>query len=86
MNADSIKSLIKEAVREELSAINPMNSEDHLNSRKEAAQKLGICLVSLDKLINEGKLKGFRVNGRVLIKDHDLEAALTKIPVRNRQK
>ena len=41
--------------------------EKLLYSRNESAAALGICLVTLDRLIERGRLKARRIGSRVLI-------------------
>jgi hypothetical protein len=84
ISADGLKEMIQEAVRAEFLGHQP-KPEDKLKTRKEAAQKLRITTVSLDKLVITGKLTGFRINGRVLFKESDLERALVEIPIRRKQ-
>lgn len=68
---------IRAIVREELKILKP-EPDDKIISRRDAARKLGICLPTLDKAIDEGKLKAFRLNNRVLLKTSDIEAGLKR--------
>jgi len=68
---DDLKSIIKSAVREELELV--QLRPDQFLTRKELARKLRVSLVSLDKAIRDGRIKGFRLNGRILFKENDIK-------------
>jgi hypothetical protein len=80
---DEVLAKFRGVVREEIQSFKPA-PEDSYKTRAEAARKLRVSLVTLDKAVDVGILTGFRLNGRVLFKDSDLENALTKIPVKRR--
>jgi excisionase family DNA binding protein len=82
IDGDGLKAIIKGAVREELAAIQPKKDEVFL-TRAELAKKLHISLVTLDKAARDGKIKGYRINGRVLFKDSEI--SLDAIPIRKRR-
>lgn len=52
--------------------------EPKLLTRKEAARKLGISLVTLNRRTNEGTLTSYNIGGRVLYREDELENALTE--------
>ena len=79
ITGNDLKELIKGAVREELAAIQPSKNDSYL-TRQELSEKLRISLVSLDKAVRNGKLKAYRINGRVLFKESEIN--LSEIPVR----
>jgi excisionase family DNA binding protein len=83
-NVDSkeLKEIILEAVKTALSAIQPVQNK--YLSRQEAAAKFGISLPTLDKGLRNGSLAGYRINGRILLKESELE--LSKMVVRKRRK
>lgn len=82
LDADSLKSIIKDAVREEIATM-PMKPDNFL-SRKDVAKKLHISLPSVDKLIGDGKLKAYRVGGRILLKEQEFEFDRVKIRQKSR--
>ena len=41
-------------------------------SRQQARIKLGISMPTLDKAIDDGTLKGYRIGGRILLKENEL--------------
>jgi excisionase family DNA binding protein len=79
VTSDNLKEIIKGAVREELAAIQP-KKEDTFLTRAELAKRLHITLVTLDRAARNGKLKGYRINGRVLFKESEIN--LDAIPFR----
>lgn len=48
-------------------------------TRKETADKLHISLPTLNEYTKIGKLKGYRINGRVLYKEEEINSALTAV-------
>ena len=78
IDEDGLKSLIKEAVRDELAAIPPKKENNYL-TRAEMAAKLKVSLPTIDKMIGMGKLRAVRLGGRILFKEDDLN--LDEIPV-----
>ena len=57
----------------------PAASETEFLTRKEVAALLRISIPTLHELIKTGKLKGYRIGGRVLFKKTEVEASLEKI-------
>lgn len=82
INREGLQEIIQGAVRIELSSLQP-KKEDQFKTRKEMAEKLRISLVTLDKAVRDGKLKAFRLNGRILFRDSELN--LSEIPIRKRR-
>ena len=80
IDTDGLKSLISEAVREELAAI--PKKENKFLTRKDMAEKLRVSLPSIDKMIGAGKLKAYRVGGRILFKEDEL--TLSEVVIRKR--
>ncbi len=79
INSDGLKTLIQEAVRSEL-AIMPAKKENHFLTRADMAEKLRVSLPTIDKMIGAGKLKAYRIGGRILFKEDEL--VLSEIPTR----
>ena len=48
-------------------------------TRKEVATKLHISLPTLNEYTKSGKLKAYRINGRVLYRNDEIESALTSV-------
>ena len=81
ITTDGLKSLISEAVREELTAI--PKKENKFLTRKDMADKLRVSLPSIDKMTGSGKLKAYRVGGRILFREDEL--TLTEVIIRKRR-
>ncbi len=79
VSSESLKEIIQEAVRNELAAI-PGKKETIYLTRAEVVKLLHISLPSIDKAIKMGKLKAYRINGRILFKESEIN--LSEIPVR----
>jgi excisionase family DNA binding protein len=52
-----------------------------LMTRKEAAESLRICQVTLDTLTKQGEITAVRIGSRVLYRPQDLEAFIEKSAV-----
>lgn len=76
---ESLKSLIQEVIRIELATL-PAKKETTFLTRAEVVKLLHISLPTIDKAIKTGKLKAYRINGRILFKESEID--LTAIPVR----
>jgi excisionase family DNA binding protein len=50
----------------------PMQTEKILYSRREAAQLLGICTLTVDKLVQRGELTPKRIGDRVMFSKKEL--------------
>jgi excisionase family DNA binding protein len=48
-------------------------------TRQEAAQLLGVSLVTIDKWSKEGHLKKFRIGGRIRFKAAEVQKALSEV-------
>ncbi|MFA5300196.1 MAG: hypothetical protein WC389_18570 [Lutibacter sp.] len=79
ITAGSLREIVKAAVVEGITAMQP-KKEDNFLTRMELAKKLHISTVTLDKASRNGKLKGYRINGRVLFKESEIN--LSEIPIR----
>ncbi len=65
----------------------PTNDVGIYRTRKEVAEKLHISLPTLNEYTKSGKLRAYRINGRVLYREQDIEAALTSIePLKYKRK
>jgi excisionase family DNA binding protein len=66
-----LQSLIKNAVRDELSVI-PKSQKEAFLTRDELSEKLHLSTVTIDKYIRIGKLHGYRMGTRILFKESEL--------------
>lgn len=67
------------ALQKALEKLTPENHEVAYITRKEAAALLHVSLPTLNKYTKTGKLKSFKINGRVLCRREDIDAALTSV-------
>lgn len=84
LSEEEFKNVVTEAVSTAMSLYQKNSSINLANniiyrSRKEAAQKLKITLPTLNVYTKSGLLKGYRIGGRVLYRDDELDAALTSV-------
>jgi excisionase family DNA binding protein len=77
INSDGLKILIQEAVKTELTAI-PLKHETHYLTRAQVCEVLHLSLPTVDKAIADGRLKAYRIGGRILFKEEEL--ILKEIP------
>lgn len=78
INSDGLKEIVSDAVKNALASIKP--KEDRYLSRQEARTKFGVSMPTLDKALRNGTLTGYRINGRILLKESQLN--LSEIPIR----
>jgi excisionase family DNA binding protein len=67
------------AVKRALENFSPSKEEIIYLTRKQVAKKLHISLPTLNEYTKTGKLKGYRINGRILYKKNEINTALTAI-------
>jgi len=77
---DELESRIEKAVNRAISKIAPITEQDAFITREEAGKRLHLSLVTIDKNIHEGRLKAYRIGGRVLLRESELN--ISQIPVR----
>ncbi|GAB3018601.1 hypothetical protein GCM10027284_42060 [Cyclobacterium sediminis] len=79
---DELNKLISEAVENAVLNMLPVQSEppkEIFLTRKEAAEKLRISLVTLNEYSKRGVLKSYLIGGRVLYKESELEDSLYEV-------
>lgn len=81
LTVDQLCNLIRESVHEEMKYLKPSSnkSENKYLTRKEAARKLKISLVTLTDWVNTKKIKANKIGGRVLFRESDVDQALIEI-------
>jgi len=57
----------------------PPASENNYLTRKDTATRLKVSLVTLTEWVNRGKLKAYKIGGRVLSRENEVEEALAQI-------
>ncbi|HEY5125095.1 MAG TPA: hypothetical protein VIK14_15300 [Ignavibacteria bacterium] len=73
---DELKKVVAEAIKEHFGT--PKTNEDRYLTRQEARAKLRICLPTLDKALKEGELIGYRIGGKILLKDSEIKLSTKK--------
>ncbi len=80
VSQEELKELIRQSVREEIQAFSPpQRKENEYLTRKEVKELLKISLPTLNEHTKTGKLKGYRIGGRVLYLRNDIENSLKEI-------
>jgi len=75
---EDIKKIVQETVREEFAAASSVTKTIKYLTRKDLETKLHISLPTIDKAIKKGTLKAYRIGGRILFKEDEIN--LTEIP------
>lgn len=70
-----LEAILKRALKNHI----PLSTEKKYITRKEVAKKLHISLPTLNEYTKSGRIKGYRINGRVLYREDEIENALTSI-------
>ncbi|MEM7373897.1 MAG: helix-turn-helix domain-containing protein [Bacteroidota bacterium] len=76
------RSLLKEAIREEIKQILDLQQYEPLIKTQEAMKLLGVSKVTLLNWRNSGLIPSYKVNSRVYFKKSELLAAVGKLPNR----
>lgn len=87
LTTDQLSEIIRESVRDEINNIKPPQpkSETKYLTRKETARRLKVSLVTLTDWVNRGKIKAYKIGGRVLFSECDVEESLAQIvPLKRR--
>lgn len=74
-----INKTVQEAVKNAIEGLKEAHPQEALLTRKEAADKLRISLVTLTDWVRRGKIKSHSIGGRILFKASDLEQALKPV-------
>lgn len=70
-----------------LSAEKPIAIENNYLTRRETALRLKVSLVTLTEWVNRSRLKAYKIGGRVLFREHEVEAALAQIvPLKHKRR
>lgn len=67
---EELKAALAEVITEHFGNAKP--KEDKFLSRKEVKEKLGVCYPTVDAALKNGDLKGYRIGGRILLKESEL--------------
>ncbi len=65
----------------------PTPPDNHYLTRKETATRLKVSLVTLTEWVNRSRLKAYKIGGRVLFRENEVEAALAQIvPLKHKRR
>lgn len=81
INLEEFQKIIADTVRDEIIKSQPEPQQLTLEylSRKEVSKFLKISLPTLSDYTKKGVLKGYRIRGRVLYKQNEIESSLKEI-------
>lgn len=80
LTPDELKQIISEAVGEKLTDFQPQQKESSKYlTRKEVKKLLSISYPTLSAYTKSGKLKGYRIGGRVLYRAQEIDQSLKEI-------
>ncbi len=92
ITVETLSDIIRETVQEEVGrsqSQTPINSDMDENylTRKETADRLRVSLVTLTEWVNRSRLKAYKIGGRVLFRESEVEAALSQIvPLKHKRR
>lgn len=70
-----------------LSAEQPAVAKNSYLTRRETASRLKVSLVTLTEWGNRSRLKAYKIGGRVLFREHEVEEALAQIvPLKHKRR
>lgn len=81
VTSENLREIFREVIVEEVPKLIPqISAEGKYYTRKEAAKRARITLPTLDKYIQEGKIKAHRLGRRVLFSEDDIKTAIEEMP------
>ena len=81
VSSENLKEIVREVFTEEIPKLLPQKStEGKYYTRKEAAKRARITLLTLDKYIQEGRIKAHRLGRRVLFSEEEIKKAIEEMP------
>ncbi len=80
ISVDELKTIITESVKEQLKVVEKTKeASPEYGTRAQVKDRLHVSYPTLNELTKTGKLKGYKIGGRVLYKWNEVEEALTAI-------
>lgn len=76
---EEFQARLEAAMEKALEKYRPKIEEVKYITRKEAAKKLRISLPTLNEYTKTGRVKGYRISGRVLYRSDEIESSLSAI-------
>ncbi len=92
ITVETLSDIIRETVQQEVGRSQPQTSvskdaDENYLTRKETAARLRVSLVTLTEWVNKSRLKAYKIEGRVLFRESEVEAALTQIvPLKHKRR
>ena len=81
VSSEDLREIVREVIVEEVpTLIPPRSTGEKYYTRKEAAKRARITMPTLDKYIQEGKIKAHRLGRRVLFSEEEIKKAVEEMP------
>lgn len=81
VSSENLREIIREVIVDEVPKLIPQRSNgEKYYTRKEAAKRARITMPTLDKYIQEGKIKAHRLGRRVLFSEEEIKKAVEEMP------
>ncbi|NJK84777.1 MAG: helix-turn-helix domain-containing protein [Bacteroidales bacterium] len=84
IDVEGLKALIKEAISEHLTTLEPIQERPNYLTRSQVAERLNISLVTLNTYTKHGKIPAYRIGGRVLYNVSEVDAALNHVIIKSK--
>ncbi len=86
ISRDELKEIMRAVIVEERASAQPKpQQKDGYITRHETGAKCHLCVQSVDKLAKEGILVKYRIGGRVLFLESEVDAAMKQVVMRRRK-
>lgn len=79
LSEEEFQAHLASAILKALENFVPETKEIQYLTRKETSSRLRISLPTLNEYTKTGKIKAYRINGRVLYRKDDIDSALTAV-------
>jgi excisionase family DNA binding protein len=79
VSADDLKTIIAETVKAGMIGQQPKVKEEVYLTRFEVAKAFRVSLPTLNTLTKTGRVRAYKIGGRILYKQVDIEASLVEI-------
>ncbi|MFI3293053.1 MAG: helix-turn-helix domain-containing protein [Rikenellaceae bacterium] len=91
ITVETLSDIIRETVQNEVGKSHPQtisnDADENFLTRKETAARLRVSLVTLTEWVNRSQLKAYKIGGRVLFRESEVEEALSQIvPLKHKRR
>ena len=92
ITVETLSDIIRETVQQEVGKSQSQTSiskdaDENYLTRKETAARLRVSLVTLTEWVNKSRLKAYKIGGRVLFRESEVEEALAQIvPLKHKRR